>query len=75
MWRRLKQIGFAALLSVTACPVLAQDLPTTDVPALIQAEEINFDENLGVITAKGNVEITQNDRVLQADAVSYNFNI
>ncbi len=72
MWRRLKQIGFAALLSVTACPVLAQDLPTTDVPALIQAEEINFDENLGVITAKGNVEITQNDRVLQADAVSYN---
>ncbi|MDJ0942943.1 MAG: LPS assembly protein LptD [Kiloniellales bacterium] len=72
MWRRLQQVGLAAFLGAAACPAQAQGLPSSNVPALIQAEEINFDEDLGIVTAKGEVEITQGDRVLQADAISYN---
>ena len=72
MWRSLRNLGAVALLSVVACPARGQDLPSPDIPALIQAQEISFDENLGIVVAKGNVEITQNDRVLQADSVSYN---
>ena len=46
--------------------------PLSDVPALISADQISYDENLGVVTASGNVEISQDGRVLTADSVSYN---
>lgn len=36
------------------------------------AEEIGLDKDLGVITARGNVEIIHDDRILIADTVSYN---
>ncbi len=38
------------------------------------AEEISFNRELGVITARGNVEIIQDDQVLIADTVSFNQN-
>ena len=41
-------------------------------PALITADEINYDQELGVITAVGNVEVSRDERVLLADTVSYN---
>ena len=44
----------------------------TGAPILIGAEQITYDENLGEVTASGNVELTQNDRVVVADSVSYN---
>lgn len=43
-----------------------------DTPALISADEITYDESLGVVTASGNVELSQDGRVLLADTVSYN---
>jgi len=43
-----------------------------DQPVLIKADEITRDEELGAIVARGHVEITQGDRILLADAVSYN---
>jgi LPS-assembly protein len=39
---------------------------------LFSAEEIGFDKQLGIITARGNVEIVYDDKVLIADTVSYN---
>ena len=51
---------------------LAQQSPFTDIPALISADQITYDENLGIVTASGNVEIAQNDRILLADSISYN---
>ena len=72
MWRSLKLASLLLLLARAPSSLLAQEVPSADLPALIEAEEINYDENLGVITAKGNVEISQNERVLQADTVSYN---
>ena len=39
---------------------------------LISADEIVYDEDLAIVTARGKVEISQDDRVLMADTVSYN---
>lgn len=49
-----------------------QAVPEEDQPVLITADELNYDDELGLITASGNVELTQGERVLMADAVSFN---
>ena len=46
----------------------------SETPALISADEVTFDEKLNIVTASGNVEISQGDRIVKADAVSYNIN-
>lgn len=70
--RRLRSVCAALLLlPAFARAALAQE-PPPDVPALISADQVTYDENLGVVTASGNVEISQGDRVLLADSVSYN---
>ncbi len=48
---------------------MAQD---AEVPGLISADEIIYDEDLGIVTASGNVEVSQGERVLTADSISYN---
>lgn len=57
------------MLIVAASPTLAQ---SSGAPAVIQADEITQDQELGNVVAKGNVEITQKDRILFADSVSFN---
>lgn len=49
-----------------------ESLGADAIPALISADSVSYDENLGVVTASGNVEISQDGRVLIADTVSYN---
>lgn len=39
---------------------------------LITANEVSYDQELGTIIARGNVEIVQGKRVLMADSISYN---
>ncbi len=53
----------------TATPEVAGDQPS-----LITADSITYDETIGIVTARGHVEISQQDRVLVADTVSYNRN-
>jgi LPS-assembly protein len=54
-------------------PSLAASLPgNSEAPFLLKADELTFDENLGLVVARGNVEIAQGDRVLMADTVTYN---
>lgn len=43
-----------------------------DRPAAFTADEVTYDDALGIVTAKGNVEITQGQRILLADTVTYN---
>ena len=57
------------LLLAASFPARGQDL---DAPALIQADEMTQDQELGNVVARGNVEITQGERMLFADTVSYN---
>ena len=69
----LKTLAATLLLAaLLARPAAAQQSPFTEAPALIAADQITYDENLGIVTASGNVEIAQKDRVLLADSVSYN---
>ena len=74
-WIRWIALACGLLL---AAPVHAQKLPKQsgppprDVPVLLVADEVTYDRELGVVTARGHVEISQGDRVVHADTVSYN---
>lgn len=63
----------AAALLISAQQGHAQPV-REGVPVLMSADEIIHDRELGIVTAKGHVEISQEDRVLVADQVSYNIN-
>ncbi len=41
-------------------------------PVLITADQIVHDENLGVVVASGNVELSRGQQIVLADSVSYN---
>jgi LPS-assembly protein len=43
-----------------------------EAPVLVKADEAAYDQELGIVTARGHVELSQSDRVLLADTVSYN---
>jgi LPS-assembly protein len=60
-----------ALLSATMANSRAQDRPD-ESPILLTADQVTYDEELGIVTASGNVEVAQGGRVLQADTLTYN---
>ncbi|MGH6953833.1 MAG: LPS-assembly protein LptD [Alphaproteobacteria bacterium] len=67
-------LGLAAAL-LLAAPVGAEtDEPRADEPGpvFLAADEVSHDEELGLVIAKGNVEITRGERTLRADSVTYN---
>jgi LPS-assembly protein len=41
-------------------------------PPVISADELIYDQTLGLVTARGKVEIHQNHQILRADQVTYN---
>lgn len=44
----------------------------SDTPVLFSADEVQYDQELGLTVAKGNVELDQGEQILLADTVSYN---
>ncbi len=74
---RFKLIWFAAFatvaLLVSGISVKAQSIPT-DLPVQFTADELNVDRELGIITARGRVEVNYEQRTLVADTISYNQN-
>jgi len=44
----------------------------TDEPAVIEADELVYDEPLDLVIARGSVEIVQAGRILRADQITYN---
>jgi LPS-assembly protein len=84
--RARRRIARAALLGVSLGALgLVMDLPAfardadkpgahkgDPVPVLFSADEINYDDEFGLVIARGNVEISQGNRTLLADTVSYN---
>ena len=54
---------------------LAQQPPQMSVsksPVLITADQITYDRDLGVVVASGHVEVSQDQRVLHANTLTYN---
>ncbi len=45
---------------------------STDQPVLVTADELQYEQDLGLVVAKGHVELSQDDQVLLADTVTYN---
>ncbi len=45
---------------------------TSGTPVLITADELEYDQHLGLIVAKGHVELSQKNEILLADTVTYN---
>ena len=43
-----------------------------ETPAVLQADEVEYQDDREVVVARGNVEIAQGERILLADQVSYN---
>ncbi|HEY3919848.1 MAG TPA: LPS assembly protein LptD [Stellaceae bacterium] len=41
-------------------------------PMLVTADELQYDQDLGLVVAKGHVELSQDDQILLADTVTYN---
>lgn len=71
--RFLALLAFAAGLASAVPPARAQ-LPTFDSAqnAVITADEVTYDQELGLVVARGSVEVAQGERTLLADTVNYN---
>lgn len=73
------RFGFRLLLAFTALtPVqiittgkAAAQTTGNSAPVLVTADNLKYDQSLGLITAEGKVEIVQGGRTLIADTVSY----
>ncbi|MCA3246915.1 MAG: LPS-assembly protein LptD [Azospirillum sp.] len=69
-------IGLCGALAASAWPgttARAQDRrATTELPIMLTADELVADEDLGVVTAQGNVEVAQGDRILRANTLTFN---
>ena len=65
-------VGVAALV-VAAAPATAQSAAhASNKPVLFQADQVEYDQDLGLTVARGHVELDQADQILLADTVTYN---
>lgn len=71
---RPSRLVLAAALLLAPGPGLlaAASAQETEPPVLLTADEVGFDEALGIVTARGNVEVTREGRIVRADVVTYN---
>lgn len=66
------QIVLALLFLSAPYPCYAQNEERLNGNVLLAADEIVYQENSGVVVAKGKVEISQSGRILLADSIIYN---
>ncbi len=66
--------GMAAVLALQSSRAAAQAQAKSDAnrPVLVTADELQYDQELGLTVAKGHVELSQTDQTLLADTVTYN---
>jgi LPS-assembly protein len=71
----LRTLLFCCLLAMsTGGPARAQNAAPTSEQVLMNADDLTYDENSGVVTARGSVELAQGERILVADLISYDRN-
>ena len=65
-------LGVAAFVAA-ASPAFAQNTAhASNKPILFQADQVEYDQDLGLTVARGHVELDQTDQILLADTVTYN---
>ena len=71
---RAAVLCLSALLAAAAMPAAAAgpERGGSGNPILFSADEVQYDDELGLVVAKGHVEISQNEQTLLADTVTYN---
>ena len=63
-------LGILCLLAKTT---FAQETPAPPgLPILLTADEMDYDSERGIVTARGNVEVSHDDRMLIANQMAYN---
>lgn len=72
MHRWLAAALVALLLGATAAR--AQETANAPPPVVLRADDVTYDKAQGIVTATGNVEIAQGERILLADKVTYDEN-
>ncbi len=71
--RRLALAGWVIMVAgMLGQQALAVDRKTSSQPALLSADRVSYDEELGLVVATGHVEISQDNRILHANTVTYN---
>ncbi|WP_029008056.1 LPS-assembly protein LptD [Azospirillum halopraeferens] len=66
-------IALTVAVSVAAAAPSRAQAPTRDQsPVLLVADQVTFDEEGGIVTARGNVELSQGLRTVRADSIVYN---
>jgi LPS-assembly protein len=69
-------LGLLGLVVFAAPPAAAQDEKSSrtnrNAPIVLRADEVEYDSQLALFVARGNVQVTQNGMVLLADTVTYN---
>lgn len=72
--RRATILWLSAVLAAASLPAAAATAERggSRQPILFSADEVQYDDELGLVVARGHVEISQADQVLLADTVTYN---
>ena len=76
-WRQLiATLGLLGLLAPTAVGAQESEFLgrqiDTGQPVVLIADQVDRDDELGITVATGNVELAQGDRLIVADAITYN---
>ncbi len=59
------------MLLVLGLGAAAEEAPDRS-PVLLTADDVTYDEDLGIVVARGHVEVSQHGRVVLADSLTYN---
>ncbi len=65
-------LTFIALVMTLCIGISQAGAAEAESPVNFSADQMDVDRNLGIVTARGNVEVIYNDRTLSADTISYN---
>lgn len=68
----LAALALGSSLFVATATHAEIETPDEDEPVLFSADELIHDKTTSTVTAKGNVEVSHEDRVLLADRISFN---
>ncbi|WP_254870151.1 LPS-assembly protein LptD [Thalassospira sp. HF15] len=64
-------VGGLANLHAAKAQTTASEVPKQEPAILFSADEVDYNQDLQTVTARGNVEISREGRILLADTVSY----